>query len=176
MDPMVSCGQSYSPELGSYCWMEVMAHHWICQLYFNQLWLKSRQTEEVNNHDLSQALISSWWVDDEVSIAMEEMLIWFHFLEKCLEIDFVRNLPNLLISGAERIPSKNCTTWISSFFKGQKYIFRRWWFLFGVGITLKNASIISNVSWMWDLKLLLDERALRICWSFPMQQSMQVPW
>jgi hypothetical protein len=40
-------------------WMEVMVHHQICQLYSNQLWLKSRQTKDVNNHDLSQALISS---------------------------------------------------------------------------------------------------------------------
>ena len=56
---MVSHGGSGPPELGRYCWMEVMAHDQIHQLYSNQLWFKSRQTEEVNNHDLSQALISS---------------------------------------------------------------------------------------------------------------------
>jgi hypothetical protein len=56
---MVSCGQSRSSELKSYCRMEVMAHHQIRQLYSNQLWLKSQQTKEVNNYDLSQAFISS---------------------------------------------------------------------------------------------------------------------
>ncbi len=56
---MVSRGQSGPPDLERYCRMEVMAHDQIHQLYSNQLWLKSGQTKEVNNHDLSQALISS---------------------------------------------------------------------------------------------------------------------
>jgi hypothetical protein len=39
--------------------MEVMAHDQIHLLYSNQLWLKIGDSSEVNNHDLSQALISS---------------------------------------------------------------------------------------------------------------------
>jgi hypothetical protein len=115
---MVSPGRSRSQELGRYCRMEVIAHDQIRLLYSNQLWLKSGHSKEVNYHDLSQALISPWWVHGEVSIATEEVLIWFHFLEECLHIDFVRNVPKLQISDFERIPSINCATWIASFVLG----------------------------------------------------------
>jgi hypothetical protein len=56
---MVSPGKSCSQELGRFCLMEVMAHHQIRLLCSNQLWLKIGLSKEVNNHDLSQALISS---------------------------------------------------------------------------------------------------------------------
>jgi hypothetical protein len=63
-DPMVSPGRSCSQELGRFCLMEVMAHHQICLLYYNQLWLKnwtfqrSKQSQSIPGFNFF--LMGSW--------------------------------------------------------------------------------------------------------------------